>query len=52
MRPCGTSDYPVYLIDSNGNKQVVYFGIDRYKQRRFQESQKFKQAKEYGWSWS
>jgi hypothetical protein len=50
-RPGDPTNYPVYLIDSNNNKVVVYYAKDKYKQTRFMETEKYANAKQYGWAW-
>lgn len=49
-KPIYDSDYPVYLNDKNGNKVGIYYADSKYKRKRFMESEKFKSAQKYGWS--
>jgi hypothetical protein len=48
--PTNVTPYPVCMLDENGESVTVYYGRDSYAQRHFMETEKYKSALKYGWS--
>jgi len=52
-KPCGISNYPVYLVDKYGKDTIIYYAKDYNQLKRFTNTIKYKKALATGiWSWS
>ena len=47
--PSLETNYPVFLMNNDGNYVVVYYAKDNYSRNRFMTSEKFKRAQTEGW---
>jgi hypothetical protein len=43
------TNYPVYVIDKDGNKTIVYYAVSQSKAERFMQTNKYLRALENGW---
>jgi hypothetical protein len=48
-RPTNKTNFPVCMVNNEGNVETVYFARDEYARKRFMNSKKFERAKKDGW---
>jgi hypothetical protein len=51
-KPGKVTNYPVYLLDKNGEKVVVYYAKDNSKKTKFINTKKFERAQKNGWEFN